>query len=74
MEEGERARFEVALSGERSVTVTVHYETEDGTAVAPADYHAKQGTLTFGPSDASRTIEVSTRDDTADEEDTKRSR
>ena len=69
VEEGERAHFEVTLSGERSVTVTVHYETEDGTAVAPADY-AKQGTLTFGPSDDSRTIEVITRDDTADEEDT----
>ena len=65
--EGERARFEVTLSGERALTVTVRYETQDDTAVAASDYDAREGTLTFSPGDNSEIVEVRTREDTAKE-------
>ena len=65
--EGDRARFAVTLSGERALTVTVGYETQDDTAFAGSDYDAKEGTLTFRPGDDSETIEVRTREDTAKE-------
>ena len=41
--------FLVTLNPAASGTVTVDYTTVDGTAVAPADYAATSGTLTFAP-------------------------
>ena len=39
-------------------TVTVHYATQDGTAVAGGDYVAASGTLTFAPGETSKTVLV----------------
>ena len=41
--------FLVTLDPAATGTVTVNYATKDGTAVAPADYTATSGTLTFAP-------------------------
>ncbi len=63
------AVFEVTLSREYSETVTVQYETADGTSKAESgDYVAKTGTLTFAPGETTKQIQVSIRaDDTARE-------
>ena len=39
-------------------TVTVDYATADGTAQAGDDYDAASGTLTFAPTQRSRTVDV----------------
>jgi hypothetical protein len=52
------AVFTVTLSPDHNQTVTVDYVTEDGTAVAPDDYTAVNGTLTFTPGTTEQTIEV----------------
>ena len=59
--------FTVTLSEASSATVTVDYATSDGAAVAPDDYTATSGTLTFTVPDTSRTIQVLVVDDTVDE-------
>lgn len=41
--------FEVTLSEPSSQTITVHYQTVDGTAIAGEDYDARSGTLVFNP-------------------------
>src|SRR5439155_2374753 len=41
------ATFSVSLSAASPQSITVDYNTADGTATAPADYVAKSGTLTF---------------------------
>ena len=65
--EGEVLRFEVTLSRSSGTPVTVRYETAGGTALEGTDYDAESGTLTFGPGATRRTIQVRTREDTADE-------
>ncbi|MES2672321.1 MAG: putative Ig domain-containing protein [Pseudomonadota bacterium] len=52
------AVFTVTLSVASGQTVTVNYATADGTAVAPGDYTAATGTLTFTPGQVTRTITV----------------
>jgi hypothetical protein len=61
--EGATASFAVTLSPASGKTVTVDYATANGTAVAPGDYTAKSGTLTFVPGDTSETITVATNTD-----------
>ena len=39
-------------------TVTVHYATHDGTALAGTDYTSTSGTLTFGPGETAENITV----------------
>ena len=48
-------------------TVTVRYETRNGTAVAGADYVAARGTLTFAPGETRKTVEVEVLADRHDE-------
>ena len=60
-------RFEVTLSRSSGTPVTVRYETAGGTASEGTDYDAESGTLTFGLGATRRTIQVRTREDTADE-------
>jgi Concanavalin A-like lectin/glucanases superfamily/Calx-beta domain len=61
------AAIPVSLSFASAVTVTVNYATANGTALAGSDYTAASGTLTFAPGQTTRTILVSTLDDTAAE-------
>ena len=51
-------RFEVRLAPASTSTVTVRYETEDGTAIAGLDYTAARGTLTFAAGTTRAAIEV----------------
>ena len=53
------------LRGE--ATVTVQYETRDGTAVAGSDYDATRGTLTFKAGETRKTVVVEVRPDRHDE-------
>ena len=55
---------QVSLTGTSANTVTVQYATVDGTAVAPADYTATSGTLTFPPGTTSQNISITIIDDT----------
>ena len=60
--------FLVTLDPAASGTVTVDYATQDGTAVAPADYTATSGTLTFAPGEREKKTDLVpiTDDDEAD--------
>lgn len=61
------ATFTVTLTASSAQTVTVDFATADGTASAPADYQANNGTLTFNPGDTTRSITVLVNGDTLDE-------
>lgn len=61
------ATITVNLSGESAYTVSVDYNTADGTAAAGEDYTAATGTLTFVPGDTSETFTVTLLDDVVDE-------
>ena len=62
--EGGGVTFTVSLAGTTLRTVTVRFNTADGTAKAGSDYVARTGTLTFAPGEKSKTIAVSIIDDT----------
>jgi RHS repeat-associated protein len=57
------ASFAVTLSVESGKTVTVQYETQNGTASAPGDFESKIGTLTFAPGETSKPVTVTIVDD-----------
>ena len=59
--------FRVTLDRASSSPVTVDYATQDGTAVAAADYTATSGTLTFVPGETAKTVTVAVLDDAHDE-------
>jgi glucose/arabinose dehydrogenase len=59
----------VSLSAASGLPVSVEYATSDGSAVAPADYTAASGTLTFAPGVTARTVDVAVIGDTLDEGD-----
>ncbi len=61
------AVFTVTLSGATEELVTVHFGTLDGTATAPGDYRATNGTLIFPPGLAGQTITVAIQGDGAAE-------
>jgi hypothetical protein len=63
------ASFTVSLSTSSSQTVTVQYVTANGTALAPADYVAAAGTLTFLPGETSKPVVITVNGDTIDEVD-----
>lgn len=62
--EGTTATVMVRLSGPAAVPQTVAYSTSNGTAVAPGDYGAASGTLTFAPGQTLKTFTVVLADDT----------
>ena len=53
-----------AVSGQN---VSVDFATADGTATAPADYTATNGTLTFTPGQTTKTVTVPVKGDLLDE-------
>ena len=59
----------VYLTEASTSTVTVHYATADGTALAGQDYVAQSGTLTFAAGVTQQTIRVAVIGDTAVEDD-----
>lgn len=61
--EGGALSFTVTRSGDTSSAVSAHYATGNGTAVAPGDYTAESGTVSFAANDTSETITVNTNDD-----------
>ncbi|MDX1744367.1 MAG: Calx-beta domain-containing protein [Halobacteriales archaeon] len=63
------AVFTVTLSAASERTVTVDYETVDGTATAGSEYTATSGTLTFPAGTMQQTISVPFSDDSVDEPD-----
>jgi YD repeat-containing protein len=63
--EGGTLVFTVTKTGTTSSSFSVDYATANGTAVAGNDYTASSGTLTFLSSDATKTISVTTIDDSA---------
>ncbi|MFA5970638.1 MAG: Calx-beta domain-containing protein [Sphingomonas sp.] len=65
--EGGLLTFTVTKSGTATAPVSVGFATANGSAVAGNDYNAASGTLTFAPSDTTKTITVSTIDDTINE-------
>jgi len=52
------ATFIVSLVQAQEQTVSVDYETRDGTALAGEDYQAVNGTLTFNPGEVAKTVTV----------------
>ena len=59
------ATFTVSLSNPSLQTVTVQYQTANNTATAPSDYTAHAlTTLTFNPSEQSKTVTVAVNGDT----------
>ena len=67
-ESREEATFTVTMTGTvADAPVTLSYQTQDGTATAPADYTAANGTLTIAAGDNSAAITVSVSDDEVEE-------
>ena len=60
-------QFSVTLNQEPRQDVSVDYATEDDTATAGVDDTAVSGTLTFGPTETRKTIDVPVLDDDVDE-------
>jgi Ca2+-binding RTX toxin-like protein len=58
--EGHTAQYTISLSEPVGSEVTVAYTTVNGTAVASEDYQATSGTLTFAANETSKTLNVST--------------
>ncbi len=61
--EGTGATFTVTLAGTTLQTVTVRFNTADGTAKAGSDYSARTGSLSFAPGEKTKTITVTVLDD-----------
>merc|ERR1719228_2522390 len=59
----------VRVGGDLNTTVQVDYKTEDGTACADGDYTEAVGTLTFGPGETQKFVDLSVEDDDIFEED-----
>ena len=61
--EGATLEFTVTLSQESSDTVTVDWETREGTADEDVDYVGDSGILSFAPGDTVMSVRVATIDD-----------
>ena len=56
------------MSAASEKTITVDYDTSDGTAEAGSDYTAGSGTLTFAPSETTKNVTIAVLADITDEE------
>jgi hypothetical protein len=61
-------KLDVVRSHGRDGTLTVSYRTQDGSAKDKHDYHAKSGTLVFGPGVMRKCIEIEIINDDLPEE------
>ncbi|ORB49739.1 Calx-beta domain-containing protein [Mycolicibacterium rhodesiae] len=61
------ATFTVTLSAASDQTVTVHYTTSGGSAIAGSDFVGAAGTVTFLPGETSKTVAVTVLGDSAAE-------
>jgi hypothetical protein len=61
--------YTLTLSNASGRTVTVNYDTTDGTAKDGSDFTRKTGTATFAPGDTVKTVVVPILDDAIDEPD-----
>lgn len=63
--EGGTVSFVVSRNKATTATYSVNFTTGNGTAIAGSDYNGSSGTLTFAPSEANKTVSVTTIDDSA---------
>lgn len=63
------ASFQVSLSNPNSLPITVHWQTSDGTAIAPTDYIAASGDLSFASGVTSQNVLVQVNGDRSQEVD-----
>ncbi len=61
------ATFTVSLSAPSGKPISVDYASADGTGLAPADYTASSGTLSFAPGQTTKTIDMAIQGDVLDE-------
>ena len=70
-DEGDPVSFTITRTGETERTTRVHYYTDyialANTANEPADYTRTEATIEFGPSETSKSFEVTTVEDDVDE-------
>ena len=59
--------FDVTLSAPSPQTVSVDWETVNGTASAPSDFDADSGTVTFAPNDTTESFTVEVNGDLTEE-------
>lgn len=62
------AQFTLRLSKASETSVSVRYDTDDGSAQAGADYETRSGTVTFAPGQLTKTIAIPIAGDTVHEE------
>ena len=62
--EGGSLTFTVTRIGAAAGTLSLSFATADGTAVAGTDYSANSGSLSFAPVESSKTVTVTTTNDT----------
>jgi Calx-beta domain-containing protein len=68
-EDAGTAALTVTRQGANAGTATVAYTTADGSAKAGQDYAAKSGTVTFGPGETTKQIQIAISADNANEPD-----
>jgi Ca2+-binding RTX toxin-like protein len=62
-----QATFVITLNRPSTETVSLHYATQNGTALAGSDYVAKSGNLNFAPGQVAQTVTVTLTNDTVKE-------
>ncbi|QLE59736.1 hypothetical protein FD725_29340 (plasmid) [Nostoc sp. TCL26-01] len=60
--------FTVSLNSASQKTISVKYDTANGTATAGSDYTATSGTITFAPGETTKTVSVQVIGDRLDEQ------
>ena len=64
-EAGKEAAFVITLDRPSTSAVTMNYATQNGTALAGADFVTKSGSLSFAPGETAKTVKVTLTNDAA---------